>query len=154
MSDKSFSDETLQQMVKHIKYEMHMLKESTYILKSEGNVHKRNIALESFVVHVRNLLYFFCYEYYEKKKLHKDDLLYSHYISNGWRSQEPPFELNKVKQKCDQQLAHITVKRLGYDVADKGWPCNELYCYLLECWKGFQDNLPERMRPWFQDKRD
>ncbi len=81
----------------------------------------KNALLESFCIHLRNLLYFF----YERKQ--KDDVKAADFMPAGirWCPGKLPNRA-KLKDRLDKEIAHLTWKRIS-DPKEKEWKWTELY---------------------------
>ena len=76
----------------------------------------KNLILEGFVVHFRNLYEFF----YPPKKPRDDDVTAQDYIPS-WGSPIPPQLLKDAKKRAHKELAHLTTKRKSGLNPDKHW---------------------------------
>jgi hypothetical protein len=98
----------------HVCYEIwmlhHMGRALAYGLPGNGPI--LNAFINSFAIHVRNLVDFL----YEKKPNKKPDaILAEHYMANGqdWAKMRPALtkKLKDAKIRCDKQVAHLTTRR-------------------------------------------
>ena len=118
------SSDELNKMIEHVAYEIHMFRWAYLMLALQliklllhGNLN--NAILESWVIHLRNLIDFF----YAMPQ--KDDIVASDYISD-WDSirsqtQKSPL-LQEATNKANKQLAHLTLARATqYNDAQKPW---------------------------------
>ncbi len=98
----------------HLCYEIwmfhHMGRALTFGLSGEGPIH--NVFINSFAIHVRNLIDFL----YESKGDSKADaILAEHYFDSpkDWLDARPPKSdiLKKAEIRCAKQVAHLTYTR-------------------------------------------
>jgi hypothetical protein len=114
MSVKKRTREELIEMAEHIHYEIWMLNHTCYILSSGYFLASaaHNTILESFAIHVRNLIDFL----YEKKANVKGDAIVAeHYFPNPqeWIEIRPIKSnmLKNAKKLAEKQVAHLTYTR-------------------------------------------
>lgn len=113
-----FSSDWLRKYSKnHLKYEVEMLIFSIFAFKESTRMSidkqgLRNIAIESFCIHLRNLIVFL----YERPE--SDDVSACMYVTHGnWFSiiGEMPKVLRNAKQRVSKEAAHLTAKRCSDD---------------------------------------
>ena len=114
MARKKKSSEELVEASEHVCYEIwmmhHMGRSLSTGLAGQGPIH--NSFINSFAVHVRNLIEFL----YESKGESKSDaILAEDYFDTAtdWTSMRPKqsIELKKAKIRCEKQVAHLTYTR-------------------------------------------
>jgi len=118
-------------------------------------------ALESFLLHARNLLNTF-YEPRPLAQMGDDDLLARDFFipPANWERVRPasvPPTLSSVRERLNKLLAHLTYSRVGYadnDDPSWRWPCAEMARELKELIEVFKKNLPEENRRFFGDLLD
>src|SRR5258708_39498139 len=95
------SEYTIKKSTEHIVYEIWMFFETLSKLKNgTTDDFQRNVLLESFAIHSRNLFDFF----YPKKNLRKDDMIVSHFIQKKMyfqKNKTPKNELLSKIKKAD-----------------------------------------------------
>lgn len=125
MRRKSRSDQDLQRFSdEHLLYEIQMLNETTRFLAGPGRSAQwvnRMAAIESFVIHVRNLMDFL---YSDKPK--RDWAIAEDFLSDPstWQSQRPPkSNLMEVShRRAHKEVAHLTYLRIAGTPKEKEWP--------------------------------
>jgi hypothetical protein len=99
---------TLREAAFHLQYEIGMLFETAHKLENCDDVVLYNALLESYLIHARNLIFFFFEE-----ALRDDDIVASHFVEDwntirGWR---PPL-LRKAGEEANKKVTHLTYRRL------------------------------------------
>lgn len=112
------------QASEHLLYEYRMMfwtaKELHKAIPKEGFAH--NAILESFAIHVRNLIEFF----FNDTQKYNDDVLADHYFDhekNEWKNIRPiqsPLLKSTIKQ-AHKQIAHLTYSRNNFSDDQKLW---------------------------------
>ncbi|MGD0221642.1 MAG: hypothetical protein ABSF71_04840 [Terriglobia bacterium] len=143
-------EQELQQASVHVKYELDMLAATiSFLSKDPGGTDQAtwNAYLESFVLHLRNLIDFF----YPSKKPKADDILAEHYVTNValWNAHRPVKTnfLREAETKANKQVAHLTYTRLA---ADKNWSWAAISGDLEQVVTCFLNSLPPGWKAWFQ----
>ena len=128
--------ETMQAASHHLLYEWWMLRETATWLAS--NVSRtpaeQNAELESFCLHVRNLLDFF-YPELRGRQARWGDVVAQDFLPAGdWQTGKPPVAeaLAKVGIRVDKQLAHLTYARLRATEAHSQWDFLQITAALSE----------------------
>jgi hypothetical protein len=102
--------------------------------------------LESYLLHARVLHDFFY------KDQSRDDIVAEHFVDQ-WVSlrpaRDPYLGDEERKKRLDKGLAHLTLKRLEYDVQDKKWNIEAVEAAIETPMKRFLELLPEERKPWF-----
>jgi hypothetical protein len=131
----------------HVKYEIDMLRATmSYLSKSAGQGDKVewDVHLESFALHVRNLIDFF----YTPPK--DDDIVAEYYVSDvgRWNAERPAVtsSLLDAKRNANKRIAHLTFGRL---VADPGWAWETIRAELQPVMECFLSHLPAERGAWF-----
>lgn len=108
---------TLRKAAFHLQYEIGMLFETAHKLETCDDVVLYNALLESFLVHARNLIFFF----YEDP-FREDDIVAGHFIE-GWKQMRgfrSPL-LRRAGEEANKKVTHLTYRRLNdsysWDVA-------------------------------------
>jgi len=149
-------DKELEAAAGHITYEIRMLVESTrclpYGFTSPAVDSTKNMAIESFLLHFRNLRAFLCPNL---QKWDDDDIV----ASDFWGSPRPEDVgdarvLVGRKKKIDRLLAHLSYSRQEYvDRGDKSWPDDEMVVDIRTGFQKFLQKLPPNRREWFFEAR-
>jgi len=116
------SSYSLKKSTEHLLYEVWMFYQTLVLLTKPQDVVSRNILLDAFAIHTRNMFDFF----YPKKPnmLKKDDM-----IVNDFMIDKRQFDHNKTSKrelffiirKADKQVAHLTYARNRYSAKNKSW---------------------------------
>jgi len=128
--------------------------------EKQNDLYKKAM-LECFLLHVRNLRDFFWEQrssYHDKlRDIHKenDGILVTDYLPewNTDKNKYPkyPENLQKTKARLNKRLFHLTYFRGQYSKQDdEGWQYKEMFNWLKNAWVGFQSNLPNDKKSWFQ----
>ena len=146
----------LQEAATHVKYEIDMLvycaayvggwHASPQTLPDEGG---KNMALESFLLHYRNLRAFLCPSI---QTLTNDDIIASDFL--GASIAKDLSDCNKLgvdKRRLDGMLSHLTYRRGTYITGgDQSWNvAGMLVTLFFELENFIAGSLPQAMKPWF-----
>jgi hypothetical protein len=118
---------------------LHKLDKST-----NKNNDEINMALESLILHGRNLFEFL---YYDSNK--SNYMRANHYISNEtWKTIRPikTALLSDFEERASKEMAHLTYDRIADDSKEKIWACSALFGELLSVIKIFLNNLPDEYK--------
>ena len=130
----------LQEMLTQVNYEYNMLSHTAARISKIKDGPEKNAMLESFLIHVRNLIDFF---YIDTPSI-DDDVLAVDYFSSpkDWITKRGKFPqyLKDAKIKANKLLSHITLSRIKKYKGDKGWQVlkikgkidNILECFMKE----------------------
>lgn len=136
----------------HVFYEIWMflavIKELAVMPQISENIFCRNVFLESFVIHLRNILNFF---YTPTKNRVKDDILAEDFLKDIKKFKKgitPFFLLSYTKTRIDKQLAHLTYHRSRYNKRTKPWQFGKLYSQLYQTIVAFYESLPVSFKNW------
>jgi hypothetical protein len=150
------TDTELEQTAKDVNYEIQMLMAAASHLGGEWSSPRttledahRNMALECFLLHYRNLRAFLCPSL---QRVLPDDILGSDFL--GKTSPEDvadPLVIGDDKERLDQMLAHLSYNRRTEYIAkcNYKWPVPKMGAAMLQEVDAFLQKLPERMKPWF-----
>ena len=113
------TDQSLIHAAKHVEYEIAMLVQTSAILGSEYasppstlTTVDRNMALESFLIHFRNLRSFLCPSL---QFLGDDDVIASDFLGERMpRDIGDSVHLSADKQRINRMLSHISYRREEY----------------------------------------
>jgi hypothetical protein len=145
----------LRQAAKHVSYEMEMLMfaggelggwHSSPMSKPAGNY--ENMALESFLLHFRNLRGFLCPTL---QKACPDDICASHFLGKPEAADVGDKKtLEVLKERLDKMLAHLSYTREVFiEAREHAWPVARMSVELLEQLEIFLGQLSPERRSWF-----
>ena len=110
----------LQEASKHLHYEVQMLHAVAVASGLFGSGPITNALVESFAIHVRNLIDFFYL-----KEPRQDDLIAEDFFADAaqWRSVRPNLsaDLDQAKKRAHKEIAHLTYARLDVTPEAKLW---------------------------------
>lgn len=123
----SFDKEFLQEYSReHIWYEVSMFFETGSRLRTTNSDQViRNATIESFLIHLRNLLDFF----YPEGQVKPDDVIADYYFASGNTPTNFPAKsktLDDAEIRAHKQLSHLTSKRYTGNDPKKNWNFNAL----------------------------
>jgi hypothetical protein len=109
---------------------------------------EKDVHLESFLLHYRNLRAFLCPSL---QRVDDDDVLASDFLGeNEPRDSADASIFIKEKARLDKLLAHITYSRKRYaEEGNKWWPVQQMRDQMIAAFVGFHDRLPAERRAWF-----
>jgi hypothetical protein len=145
----------LRNAAKHVKYEIEMLMfagselggwHSSPMSTPAGNY--ENMALESFLLHFRNLRGFLCPTL---QKISGDDICASAFLGKSEAVDVADTStLSRDKPRLDKMLAHLSYGREPFIQAREGaWPVARMSIEILEQVEIFLGLLSPEMRSWF-----
>ena len=145
----------LRKAAEHVTYEIEML---FFAARDIGGWHaspiappedvKKNMALECFLLHFRNLRSFLC----PGSDAPTDDILAGDFL--GWRKVKDVAEILPLavtgKERLDKMLAHLSYARKNFiEARNYGWPTAEMELALLDQMQLFFEKLSPERRSWF-----
>lgn len=148
------TEEELREAAGHVNYEIEML---VFAAEYLGRGHsspptiggnEKNMALESFLLHFRNLAAFLCPSL---QTPFRDDILASDFFGErvGDHGKAAKLSADGLK-RLQRMLAHLTYSRSGYISADDyDWKTSEMLMVMLEELQGFVTTLPCKKTSWF-----
>ena len=155
------ADEVLRGAAKHVEYEIEML---LYAQDHIGGFHsspmtmplgmEKNMALESFLLHFRNLRAFL---YPSLQSVLDDDVVASDFLGEQKAEDvgDDPGTLASHKERLDRMVAHLSYLREEYIVAgDGGWNVAQMAIAILDQMDSFLARLPGHTIPWFPSRSD
>jgi len=106
-----------------------------------GDAFFLNMALETFLLHARNLREFF----YGDRKKFPDDVRSSDLLDQ-WETLRPKesMEIERIRDQAGEELAHLTYKRMHGTPPGKEWSYRKIFSEFLEVIRIFLKNLPEK----------
>jgi hypothetical protein len=154
------ADAELRQATQDVNYEIYMLFESaSYVGAVWGSpLHtlsneQATMALESFLLHFRNLRAFLCPSL-QKAPPRPDDILGSDFLHKpDPEDVADPNNIGDDKERLDQMLAHLTYNRRKVYIASGNitWNVGKMAVAMLQELEDFLTRIPHRMKPWFID---
>lgn len=147
----------LEAAARDIQYEFRMLQEAVAYILSSAPVasplrDEAAYALESFLLHYRNLRAFLCPSL---QSIREDDVIASDYLDKTEAEDiGAPSDLGIDQKRIDQLLAHISYARAAYARSgDMKW-CPQVMATRIEtAMKEFLQRLPPERRRWFEESR-
>lgn len=136
--------------IEHIVYEIMMFEETSHkLLSNVQDQFEKNVLIESYAIHSRNLFDFF----YTKRKI-KDDM-----IANDFLLKKKEFKVKRVKKrilqnltrKTNKQIAHLTYSRNTYNSATKPWNVPKISDCMNKTILVFFECLENEQKTWFRD---
>lgn len=111
----------------------------------------RNIAIEAFLLHYRNLRALLCPSL---QKTSGDDVIASDFMDKSMPEDVgDPGVLGVDKDRIDKLLAHISYKRACYAASgEKGWMTVEMVRRIREGMKQLSCRLSPEQRTWFNGR--
>lgn len=135
----------LKKISHHLWYEFEMFLALTQELSKEcspGTI--KNALLESFGIHVRNLIDFL---YIENPG--SDDVCASDFFSckEDWFKIRPGLTslLEKAKKRANKELSHLTYKRINVTAEEKKWYFVKIFQDLLNAFNIFVENVDKEL---------
>ncbi len=123
MKTKDLSDEQLHlYFAEHVRYEMQHLLNATDAISRQLSIHNglKFMVLESFVIHLRNLITFL-YPYTKRE----EDVCAEDYFINPktWGNLRPKINivLESAKKRADKEVGHLTTSRQSGTSESKKW---------------------------------
>lgn len=144
----------LRNAAKHVTYEIEMLIfagselggwHSSPMSKPTGNY--ENMALESFLLHFRNLRSFLCPTL---QKICHDDIWANAFLGRSKPDVADARKLSTDKRRLDKMLAHLSYSREPFiEAREDAWPVARMSIEILEQLEIFLSLLSPEMRSWF-----
>ena len=155
MARRTRTTEELRKAAGHVSYEIEMLGfsaehvggwHSSPMTTPVGN--EKNMALESFLLHFRNLRAFLCPSL---QRLTDDDVLASDFLGMYDGSDVGDRDKLKVdKERLDKMLAHVSYSRPDYiEAGDHGWDSSAMLILMLAQLEKSLARLSKEQRAWF-----
>ena len=153
----------LQEVAKHVSYEIRIL---IFSAEDVGGCHGspvitpdgdyKNMALESFLLHFRNLRDFLCPSLLNGH--HKDDDAFASDFIDKFDISDvgnPTKFPEEEQKKLNKMLAHISDERVRYiEARDYNWDTSEILVRVLGEMRRFVESLAENRRGWFPSIAD
>ena len=142
--------ELLKYSERHLFYEIRMLFGIGEVLARSPVASEifRCALIESFVIHLRNLILFL----YPPRNRKPTDVIAEHFFDrpDEWKKKLPPISaaLNKAKTRADKEVGHLTTGRIAGAPLEKGWQARQLLDELKKRLKLFAQLASEtRLHP-------
>jgi hypothetical protein len=143
-------DALLEYSKKHLRYEIEMffgLSEMLSKVPPPGDdtapptIISYNALVESFAIHLRNLVSFF----YPSSRIKPLDVLCTDFFERGvpeWRDKRPKLSraLDEARTRAHREISHLTKLRRDREDPFKGWRCAELAVMLKPALTAFVEN--------------
>jgi hypothetical protein len=108
---------------------------------------EKNMALESFLLHFRNLRAFLCPSL---QPCTADDVLASDFLENDGSNVGEPVKLEIDRERLNKMLAHVSYRRSDYIEKDQhGWDSSVMLVLILRELQKFFARLSGEQRGWF-----
>jgi hypothetical protein len=134
--------------VGHIVYEIMMFNGTNMKLQTGvSDQFEKNILLESFAIHCRNL-----FDFFYKKRKYVDDIVAYDYISQKKQfihERTKTRILKNLTEKANKQVAHLTYKRNNYNRRTKGWSVGIIAINMNNTIVAFLKCLDSDKKKWF-----
>ncbi len=148
------SDEELKETAEgQIVYEVDMLRKCASVLSRPPNQMTQNVALESFLVHVRNLR-----DFLYGAGTNPDDVVAGDFFPGPgqWEAKRPPMPkiIEDNRERLNRALVHVSYSRLKYKGPAKEWPSQQIASELIAVVRVFLRNLPQNRSAWFSQLGD
>lgn len=155
MPRRSRTTKELQKAAEQVSYEIDMLGFSAEHLSGRYSSpmtypvdNEKNMALESFLLHFRNLRAFLCPSL---QHCTADDVLASDFL--GMYDGSDVGDRGKLtvdKERLDKMLAHVSYSRLDFiEAGNDWWDSSVMLILMLSELQKFLVCLPEQQRAWF-----
>lgn len=146
------SAEELEAAASHVKYEVAMLLVASHYLStgmcSPADDSTKNLALEAFLLHFRNLRAFLCPSL---QPISADDVIASDFLDSKYAEDiVDPGELKADQTRINKLLAHLSYARVTYEQAgEKAWHTERMVASVQGGLRVFFNRLPAGRHPWF-----
>jgi len=109
----------------HLLYELQIFQWIVNNFPTEASF-QRSVFVESFAVHLRNLIDFF---YTSPLKAQGDDIVAGDFFNSPgeWNPGTIPTTLDSARQRANKEVSHITYKRKSANDTTKPWPVSDLF---------------------------
>ena len=137
-------------MIEHIKYEINMFSLcylTLNIFREKGLF--RNVFIESFLIHARNLYIFFYSDDYRDD----DDIIARDYVIDFKKYIKERTDQNKfkdIKIKWNKLLTHLSCSRLKYIDENKDWYISILFQLIDTTKIAFLNSISKNQKEWFR----
>ncbi|MBI4097857.1 MAG: hypothetical protein HY426_02350 [Candidatus Levybacteria bacterium] len=144
------TDSKKKKAVHHIIYEIMMFKVTANLLVSGvSDQALKNVLIESFGVHSRNLFDFFY------KKRSEDDIIASDFINDKKlfrRDKSKKRSLQGLARKDNKQISHLTYSRNNYNSRTKPWNVASIRNNMEKTFDAFFRSLDAEKKSWVNEE--
>lgn len=134
----------------HVVYEIMMFKVTSQLLTSGiTDQALKNVLLESFAIHSRNL-----FDFFYKKRV-KDDMIVDDFVANIQafkKHKSKKRDLKNLAKKDNKQVSHLTYARLNYNLKTKRWRISDITSRLNVTVMAFLNSLGNEEKVWFDNE--
>ncbi len=135
------SKEKLKQISHHLWYEFSMFLALPQELAKNQEVEVlSNALIESFAIHVRNLI-----DFLYKDNSSSDDVFAGDFFKDkkDWIKIRPPITslLNKIKKRTNKEASHLTYKRIHVTPEEKKWNFSDITQDMFSAFEVFIENV-------------
>ena len=138
---KRRSESDLKLALEHLLYERNMLLSLANGISSgiAGNSIINNALIESFAIHVRNLIDFFWSDKPKNDHVIAEDFFED---KNDWFTKRPQLSslLKNSRIRSHKEIAHLSYDRLRVQKSEKNWQVNEIVKDIEKAFKIFSKN--------------
>jgi hypothetical protein len=143
------SDPQLQKASYDAFYEFDMLRECMTALGPYGDSKKldpkgrlvRNALLESFLIHLRNLLVFLHYV----DKTHENDVRAAEFVKDWGKPKTMPACVSDAYRWVCVRIAHLSYERQDVGEDDRDWPVGAIYAAIGATMKEWLERTPSHL---------
>ncbi len=140
-------DKKKRKAVEHVVYEIMMFKATNLLLLSNINEQvSKNVLLESFAVHSRNL-----FDFFYKKRIN-DDIVAIDFIGNKAQFRKDKSKkrnMQTLARKANKQISHLTYSRNNYNSRTKPWNISSIGAQMNKTIEAFFKSLDIEKKVWF-----
>ena len=123
-----------------------MFKATSALLSNVVEQVSKNVLLESFAIHARNL-----FDFFYKKRIN-DDIVAIDFISNKVKFRNDKSKKRNVQalvRKDNKQVSHLTYSRNNYNSRTKPWNVSSISFQINNTIDAFFNSLDEERKLWF-----
>lgn len=149
------SDEQLRNITEDVTYEVQMLFAVSKLLSKCQEPFLKNIAIESFLIHYRNVRDFLFPTKSIKEPHHKNrgyqealDTVIAYDFNQDWNCEATNWSeiVSNERERINKQLSHLSYSRPKYD---KSWPWQAMRNALMKEFERFLKTLPKEKQQLF-----
>lgn len=98
------------------------------------DANQRNALVESFAIHLRNLIYFFYHD-----RCRRDDVIAADFFDNPdeWKRPEKSHQIKEALNRASKEVSHMTTERKDASDPTKPWELATLYSEIQPVAKDF-----------------
>jgi hypothetical protein len=137
------TDTEFMEASKHLYYEIWMLNKIALMANPMKDQFDKNLLIETFCLHMRNLIKFFYDE-----NLSNDDIIAHNFVFSveNWLKNRPVETklLIAANARADKEVMHLTDKRINEPFQKSDWEFREIHKQLTEIIKVFYRFVPDQ----------